>query len=68
MCPTLPGIANGGVSWTGLDPGDNGTYTCDRGYILGGLPTRECGGDGTWNGDEPSCWLAPGMLSTLQLS
>ena len=68
MCPTLPGIPNGGVSWTGLDPDDIATYTCDPGYVLDRLPTRVCGGDGTWSGDEPSCRLAPGMLSTLQLS
>ena len=68
MCPTLPDFPNGGVSWTGLDPGENATYTCDPGYILVGLPTRVCGDNGTWNGDEPSCRLAPSMLSTLQLS
>ena len=55
MCPTLPGIPNGGVSWTGLNPDDIATYTCDPGFVLEGSPTRMCGSDGTWSGVEPSC-------------
>ena len=55
MCPPLPDISNGGVSWTGLDPGETATYMCDPGFILDGLPTRVCRDDGTWSGAEPFC-------------
>ena len=55
MCPELPAIDNGMVSWTGLSPGDIATYTCDPGFILVGVSTRNCGSDGTWSGEEPTC-------------
>ena len=55
MCPALPDIDNGMVSWTGLSPGDVATYTCDSGFILVGDPTRMCRDNGTWSGEEPTC-------------
>ena len=55
MCPALPAIDNGVVSWTGLAPGDVATYTCDPGFILVGDPTRMCTNNGTWSGEEPRC-------------
>ena len=55
MCPELPAIENGMVSWSGLSPGGVATYTCDDGFILVGDPTRICRDDGTWSGEEPTC-------------
>ena len=55
MCPELPDIDNGMVSWTGLAPGDVATYTCDSGFILVGDATRICTNIGTWSGEEPTC-------------
>ena len=55
MCPPLPDIDNGMVDWSGLSPGDIATYTCDHAFILVGDPTRNCGSDGTWSGEEPRC-------------
>ena len=55
MCPALPDIDNGVVSWTGLSPGDVATYTCDSGFIIVGDPTRNCTNIGTWSGEEPTC-------------
>ena len=55
MCPPLPDIDNGVVSWTGLSPGDVATYTCDLGFILVGDVTRICTDNGTWSGEEPTC-------------
>ena len=55
MCSELPDITNGGVTWTGLNPEDTATYTCDSGYVLDGLATQDCQTDGTWSGEEPSC-------------
>ena len=54
-CLELPDIANGGVTWTGLSAGNVANYTCTSGYELVGSPTRLCGDDGTWSGDEPFC-------------
>ena len=68
MCPPLPDIPNGDVTWNTLVAGGLATYTCNSGFELAGSRTRTCGNDGTWSGDEPSCQLASGMLSTLQLS
>ena len=55
MCSELPDIDNGMVEWTGLSPGDIATYTCIDGFILVGVSTRNCGSDGTWSGEEPTC-------------
>ena len=55
MCPALPDPDNGMVTWDNLAPGGIATYTCDSGFILVGDPTRNCGSDGTWSGEEPTC-------------
>ena len=55
MCLELPDIANGGVTWAGLSAGNVANYTCTSGYELVGSPTRLCGDDGTYSGDEPFC-------------
>ena len=64
ICPPLPDIPNGNVTRTAFVV----TYTCNSGFKRDGSLTRICRNDGTWSGDEPFCQLAPGMLSTLQLS
>ena len=55
MCSELPDISNGTVTWAGLNPEDTATYTCDAGFVLDGLATRQCGIDGTWSGEETLC-------------
>ena len=55
MCPPLPDIDNGVVSWSGLSPGGVATYTCDPGFILVGDATRICRDDGAWSDEEPTC-------------
>ena len=59
-CPTLDDPVDGSVECS-LGPdgvpteGDTCVYQCDDGYIVTGGNSRECQGDGTWTGSEPTC-------------
>ena len=55
MCPVLEDLENGRVSWTGLTPGSNATYSCDGGWVLDGAQNRICQDNGTWSNEPPSC-------------
>ena len=55
LCPELPSVSNGGVRFTGREPGATASYSCDPEYDLSGAQTRTCGQDGTWSGQEPTC-------------
>ena len=41
-CGTLTAPSHGDISYTGRQPGDNGTIICDQGYTLTGPGTRTC--------------------------
>ena len=66
MCPPLPTITNGMISYSpdvtsDYDLGTNTTYTCEAGFYLEGNEVRVCMDDdgmdaiGVWSGQEPSC-------------
>ena len=54
-CDLLPHPPNGQVIVTGTEEGGVAVYICDEGFVLEGTPIRECGSDGTWSGEEPTC-------------
>lgn len=55
MCPGLDAPENGGVSVPSTSYLSEATYTCDDGFIIDGIATRQCGPDEMWLGNEPSC-------------
>ncbi len=66
MCPPLPAITNGMISYSpdvtpDYDLGTNATYTCEAGFYLEGDEVRMCVDDdgmdatGVWSGHEPIC-------------
>ena len=66
MCPPLPAITNGIISYSpdvppDYDLGTEATYTCEAGFYLEGNEVRVCMDDdgmdaiGVWSGQEPSC-------------
>ena len=55
MCPGLDAPENGNVSFPSTSYLSEATYTCDDGYRINGMATRECGPDEMWSGSEPSC-------------
>ena len=68
MCPDMPAITNGTITYTPsrdvsseLPAGQRytgtiATYSCSPEYqLVGGSSLRACGPDRTWNGTEPSC-------------
>ena len=55
-CGFLSDPANGNVDLTdGTVFGSRAEYTCDAGYIMNGIPTRDCLATGLWSGVEPTC-------------
>ena len=44
--------------------GDTCTYQCDDGYELSGDMMRECQGDGTWTGSDPTCDLGENIMQS----
>jgi hypothetical protein len=54
-CDQPENIANGSVSIVLSSDGGAATYSCNDGYGLSGSPTRDCGTDGLWSGETPSC-------------
>ena len=66
MCPPLPTITNGMISYSpdvtpDYDLGTEATYTCETGFHLEGNEVRVCMDDdgmnaiGVWSDQEPSC-------------
>ncbi len=60
MCPPLPTITNGMISYSpdvtpGYDLGTEATYTCVTGYTLTGDVTRTCQANGTWSWTALTC-------------
>ena len=68
MCPDMPAITNGTITYTPPRDvsatlpfgkrytGTIATYSCSPGYhLVEGSSLRACGPDGTWNGTQPSC-------------
>ena len=55
-CGPLSDPANGAVHLSeGTGFGDIAVYSCDAGYFLSGIPTRDCLATGLWSGVEPTC-------------
>ena len=55
-CGTLSDPANGDVDLTdGTVFGARAVYSCDAGYILSGISTRDCLSTGSWSGVAPTC-------------
>ena len=54
-CPTLTDPDNGTVSVGGVIPGSNASYSCNEGFALLGTNERQCGLDGNWTLQEPTC-------------
>ena len=40
---------------TGMNRGDQATYSCDVDFVLEGGAVRICIDPGIWNGTEPTC-------------
>ena len=64
-CPVLTDPENGDVDISGFFPGAEATYECDNGYILVGVDTRNCGENGQWSGDKPSCEIGKNRCLVL---
>ena len=55
-CPNLSNPTNGQVTFSsGVSVGSTATYTCTSGYVIIGVSTRVCQGDGSWSGRAPIC-------------
>ena len=46
---------NGDVGLSGVRPGSQALYSCDRGFNLVGEETRKCQRNGQWTGSAPTC-------------
>ena len=61
MCPDLDLLVNGVISYDPdmnppfRDIGTVATHTCDNGFALVGVGTRECQSGTTWTEDAPTC-------------
>ncbi len=66
VCPPLPAITNGMISYSpdvtsDYDLGTKATYTCEAGFYFEGNEVRTCMDDdgmdaiGMWSGQEPNC-------------
>ena len=65
MCPPLDAPGNGTVVWTGLTPGSIATYSCNDGYALIGVKTRECQSDESWSDVPPTCECTQNLQQKL---
>ena len=54
-CGILQNPSNGYIELSGTEEGSTATYHCNEGYELEGNQIRECGSDGMWSGEEPTC-------------
>ena len=54
-CLSLAAPSNGQVSLTATTFGSVAMYTCEEGYLLMGVPIRQCQANGTWSEEEPFC-------------
>ena len=56
QCPDLTNITNGLVDTSGGKSYKcTAVYTCNTGFVLNGMTTRTCQGNGAWSGAEPTC-------------
>lgn len=65
-CGSTGTPANGRVSFSTTVLRSTAAYSCDSGYSLRGVSSRECQVSGTWSGSLPACQLVdcgdPGQL------
>ena len=64
MCPELPPLVNGTISYTGdtippFDQNTTATFSCNEGFVLSSNANRVCLDDGNgnalWSGESPVC-------------
>lgn len=55
VCERLNNPVNGLVVLSGTSVGSQATYTCNPGFTLVGMDTRECLSSGEWSGQAPTC-------------
>ncbi len=61
LCPDLEPVTNGIVTYSVdmvapfRDVGTVATYSCEEGFGLIGLESRECLEGGVWSGETPTC-------------
>ena len=54
-CRKLSAPDNGDIELSGIHPGSNAAYSCEKGYTLVGDDTRKCQRNGQWTGSAPIC-------------
>uniref|UniRef100_A0A1X7VKS2 Sushi domain-containing protein n=1 Tax=Amphimedon queenslandica TaxID=400682 RepID=A0A1X7VKS2_AMPQE len=54
-CGSLSPPVNGAVDMDGTTAGSIATYSCQSGYELAGVETRECLNSGKWSEEAPTC-------------
>ena len=54
-CGTLSSPMNGDVSLTGTTFESTAEYTCDSGFLLMGVESRQCLANRTWSDESPTC-------------
>ncbi|XP_049790095.1 sushi, von Willebrand factor type A, EGF and pentraxin domain-containing protein 1-like [Schistocerca nitens] len=55
VCPPPDNPGNGKAIYTSCSYNSVVTYECKDGYTLVGEPTRRCGADKKWTGEQPEC-------------
>ena len=64
VCPELPPLVNGTISYTGdtippFDPNTTATFSCNEGFVLSSNANRVCldngNGNALWSGESPVC-------------
>ena len=54
-CGSLDSPSNGNVSLSGTTFQSVAQYSCDMGYLLVGMESRQCQANRTWSGESPVC-------------
>ena len=54
-CGSLTSPENGNVTLSGTNFTSIAQYTCNSGYVLMGVESRQCQADRTWSNESPMC-------------
>ncbi|KAK8721900.1 hypothetical protein OTU49_012628 [Cherax quadricarinatus] len=69
FCPELQSLLSDALSVNEGDRrvGTTATYTCDKGRLLVGEPSRQCRTHGIWTGTQPRCeWVSCNMPEEIE--